>query len=130
MPVNKKTLKNDIILVSVILLLAVIIFAVFKITMKNGDYVVVSVSGVEEMRFSLYENREVEIISGQNGEYTNILVIEDNKAYMLQADCPDGICVEHKAISKTGETIVCLPHKVVISIEAGETSVSEPDIVI
>ena len=37
---------------------------------------------------------------------------------MKEADCPDQICRKHKAIDKSGETIVCLPHKVVIEVEA------------
>ena len=35
---------------------------------------------------------------------------------MMQSSCPDLICVRHKAVSETGETIVCLPHKLVIEI--------------
>ena len=39
---------------------------------------------------------------------------------MKEADCPDQICVRHKAISKSGESIVCLPHKVVVEISSEE----------
>lgn len=45
-----------------------------------------------------------------------ILVISDGKADMESADCPNQICVHHGAISHTGETIVCLPNRVVIEI--------------
>jgi hypothetical protein len=45
-----------------------------------------------------------------------ILVISDGKADMESADCPNQICVHHSAISHTGETIVCLPNRVVIEI--------------
>ena len=38
---------------------------------------------------------------------------------MLEANCPDEICVHHKPISKNGETIVCLPNKVVVVIKNG-----------
>jgi hypothetical protein len=48
------------------------------------------------------------------------LVIKDGKAFIQNADCPDKICAEHKPISKTGETIVCLPHKLVIEITENE----------
>ena len=40
---------------------------------------------------------------------------------MIEADCPDQICVNHLAISRDGESIICLPNKVVIAIEAGDT---------
>ena len=41
---------------------------------------------------------------------------------MLEADCPDQYCVEHAAIDKVNETIVCLPHKVVLEITEGEAA--------
>ena len=36
---------------------------------------------------------------------------------MIEADCPDKLCVHQKAIERTNETIVCLPHKVVVEIQ-------------
>ena len=45
---------------------------------------------------------------------------------MSKADCPDQICRNHAAISQTGETIVCLPHKAVIEITS-ETGTTELD---
>ncbi len=39
---------------------------------------------------------------------------------METARCPDQICVRHKAISRNGENIICLPYKIVVSIEEGE----------
>jgi len=40
---------------------------------------------------------------------------------MLEADCRDGICVDHTPISLNGETIICLPHRLVIEIDGGES---------
>ena len=57
------------------------------------------------------------------------MVIEDNKAFMKDANCPDKICEGHSKISYKGETIVCLPHKVVIEIVT-EDSENELDVVI
>ncbi|MCR4991648.1 MAG: NusG domain II-containing protein [Lachnospiraceae bacterium] len=45
-----------------------------------------------------------------------ILILSDGKANMESADCPNQICVHHSAISHTGETIVCLPNRVVIEV--------------
>jgi len=47
----------------------------------------------------------------------NVLVIENGEASIKSATCPDKICVSHRKISKSGETIVCLPNKVVVEIE-------------
>ena len=45
-----------------------------------------------------------------------IMVIENGEVYMESADCPNQICVHHSAISHNGETIVCLPNRVIIEV--------------
>ncbi len=112
---------NDLLLVGAILILAVVLFAVFLLTMSDGDKVTVSVNGESEYVYSLSEDVETTIITGADKEQTNVLVIKDGKAFVKSASCPDKICVGHRAISKDGETIVCLPHKVVISIESTDS---------
>ena len=41
---------------------------------------------------------------------------------MIEADCPDHLCLKQKAVDSTGGTIVCLPNKVVIEGEKGSSS--------
>ena len=67
--------------------------------------------------YSLQKDQKVEIKT-ENGY--NILVIEDGKAYVKDASCPDGICSSHRPIKHTGASIICLPNKVVVSIENNE----------
>ena len=58
------------------------------------------------------------------------LLLENEKNFMLtmkKADCKDQICADHKAIEKSGETIVCLPHKVVIEIRSEDGKEQELD---
>lgn len=105
--------KNDIILAVSILGLSAVCFAIFLLTMKNGKYVSVSVDGREVFKESINASIEKTITTGAE---ENVLVISDGKAYVKSATCPDKICVGHRKISKTGESIVCLPHKVVVSI--------------
>ncbi|MGV8907299.1 MAG: NusG domain II-containing protein [Acetobacterium sp.] len=50
----------------------------------------------------------------------NTLVISDGQARMTVADCPDQICVKARGISAPGETIVCLPHKLIAEIVTGD----------
>ena len=124
MKITKKT-KNDIILVAVILLIAAAGLLVANLTKHEGNTVLVKIDGEVTQSYSLSENRTVDIITGNNDEFLNILVIEDGKAYMSDADCPDKICKEHRPISYSGETIVCLPHRIVIEITAEN---SAPDL--
>ncbi|MBR2190861.1 MAG: NusG domain II-containing protein [Eubacterium sp.] len=50
----------------------------------------------------------------------NLLIIKNERARILDADCPNKICVDKGYISKNGESIICLPHKVVVTIESSE----------
>lgn len=107
--------KNDFLLIAVLLLLAVAGFALFTATQTDGDVAVLTVDGKETARFPLTADTEY-VIETENG--FNVLVIANGEAFVSAADCPDGICAAHRPISSVGETVVCLPHKVVISIEA------------
>ena len=90
---------------------------------SKGDSVTVTVDGKFYASYSLSEDRRVEIVT-ENGY--NILIIKGGEAYVESASCPDGICVGHRPISLSGESIICLPNKVVI---ATENSGDGPDII-
>lgn len=47
---------------------------------------------------------------------TNLLVIQDGKVWISEANCPNQDCVKMGKISMNGELLVCLPHKVTVSI--------------
>ena len=118
---NKK--KNDLILIGVLLMVALAAYFCISFfqgaSTKNG-VAVVTIDDAEYGRFPLVVDTE-ERIELPDGSY-NLLVIQDGKADVTEASCPDGICVNHRAISKQGQSIVCLPNKVVVEIENGEES--------
>ena len=41
---------------------------------------------------------------------------------MIDANCPDKLCVKQKSISKNNENIICLPNKVIVEVESEENS--------
>ena len=114
---DKKT-RNDIILGIAVIILAAGIWLATELLKKDGDFAVVTVNGIETARYSLSENTEIRLES-ENGGY-NILVIKDGKADITEASCPDHVCVDQRAISRTGEAITCLPNKTVITIDGEE----------
>ena len=118
--------RNDIILAVILLLVSVAGFLLYKSLQTEGDFVVVSVDNVTVARFSLSEDTEYKI-NGVSG--CNTLVIKDGKADITLADCPDGICANHAPVSKVGDAIVCLPHRVVVKIVSGKNSQEEIDMV-
>lgn len=116
-PLEKKH-RNDIILAAVLLLAALAAFAVIQLTKKSGGYAVVVQEGKEIASYPLSEDISVTFQSS-NGGY-NTLVIKEGKADVTEADCPDKLCVNQNSISFNGETIVCLPNKLVVKIVSGE----------
>lgn len=113
--------KNDRIFLCVVFLVLAAAAAVFYLTQGNhGAQVKVTVDGDLYGTYSLNENQEIRI--QKDGVITNVLVIKDGTADITEADCPDRLCVHQRAISKTKETIVCLPNKVVVEVAGSEES--------
>jgi len=121
--------RNDVIFIVVLLFVVSALGLCFYLFRGEGDSVVVTVDGKEFGRYSLTEDITVEIRTGAQNEELNLLVIKDGQAYVETATCPDGICAGHKPISREGESIVCLPHKVVITVYTTEEK-DAPDIVV
>ena len=106
--------KGDIVLSAFFVLLAVglLIFAFYFKT--SGKKAVVSVDGKIYGEYFLNENQTIEIAT-EKGK--NTLTIKNGKIEVTAADCPDGYCVDHVAVDSVGETIVCLPHRVIVEIK-------------
>lgn len=118
--------KNDIFLIGALLLIGVVLFLGYRIFYSQaGASVEIMVDGKVYENLSLDKNQELEIPSEDGGK--NILTIQDGYADMTEANCPDGLCVKQAKISHRGETIVCLPHKVVVKV-LDDTQDSAPEV--
>ena len=124
---NNKFKKVDYIIIAFVAVVAVAIVAIYFFASKQGDYVSVKVSGKEVATFKLGENTEY-VIQGYNNGH-NTLVIKNNQAYIKYANCPDKLCKKQGHISKVGESLICLPNKVVVQIES-ENNKPEVDAVV
>ena len=105
--------KADIFLAGGALALAggVYLFYSAGVVAGGGDYVIFVVKWGAFRPFNENDSIRIETPQGYN-----IVAVEDGTVMVTDADCRDQICVEHKKISRTGETIVCLPHKLVVEI--------------
>ncbi len=79
----------------------------------------VKVAGETKAIYLISEDREVTL--EEIGE--NTFEIKGGVVEMVHADCPDQYCVHHRPISKNGESIICLPNQVVLTIRGGEEQV-------
>ncbi len=53
-------------------------------------------------------------ITGSIGEI--VLIIEDEKVYILESDCNEKICVQSGTIEKQGQWLACLPNRFFVTI--------------
>lgn len=107
--------KFDIFLiVSVIVVAAILYVSGIFAPKDNGKTAVIYIDNNEYARLPLDEDT-VTTVETEKG--FNVVEIKDGYADCIEADCRDSLCVNQKAISKVNETIVCLPHKMIIEIE-------------
>lgn len=122
---DKQKIKYDITLLLMLLLTAFAMRAVWGILGRGDAHVVtVSQNGREIARYSLLEDITVTIPCKEDGEEVgyNLLMVSGGKAFLSDADCPDRLCVSQRPISKKGDSIICLPHKLVITIDSDKES--------
>ena len=111
-----KAYKNDLLLILAVLLLAGGVWAALRLTRRAGGSVRVTVDGVEVASLPLDRDQSF-VWEGEAGK--NTLVIKNGAARMEFADCPDGLCIRQGEIRNTGESIICLPHRLVATVTEG-----------
>lgn len=109
--------KHDLLLAAGLLLLAGILY-LFLRPGGGGAWAVVTVDGEETARYELSRDQTVTI---GDADY-NVLVISHGAAEIVEANCGDHTCIRMGKISRKGEVIVCLPHRLIVRIEGGGTS--------
>lgn len=109
-------LRNDILFIAVLLLLCVVAILYLFVFRSSGNTVKVTFDGKLYGIYSLSQNTTVDITPDKSDHQLNRLVIKDGKAYIETASCPDGICVAHRPVFRDGESIVCLPNRVVVTV--------------
>lgn len=101
--------KGDIVIIAAALILAVLSAVLIGVFSASGKTVTVKQDNKVVYEGSLFEDKTVKLDG-------NTAVIEDGKVRMKSADCKNHYCIKQGEISKTGESIVCLPNKVIIEI--------------
>ncbi len=115
--------KADIVLFVVLVLLGAAA-SVFALTGGSGsDTVVIKVDGEVYGSYPITEDREITV--EQNG-HINKITIKDGTVQMTEASCHNQVCVEQGRISRANQSIVCLPNRVIVTIEGEE---AETDVI-
>ena len=112
-----KKLRYDLLLILGLLLAAAVMYLALR-PGGQGAWAGGAVDGPEVGRFPLSE--DVTVTIGE--EDYNVLQIADGQAAVIEANCGDHTCVRTGAVSREGETIVCLPHRLIVEIRGGDGS--------
>lgn len=119
--------KNDILLIAAIILCAGLVFLGILIFRKPGAYVCVRVDDTEVLRMPLDTDYYRESIECGSGHY-NVIEIREGSVSVTEASCPDKVCIHQGRISTAGQNIICLPNRLIVTIEGGDTA-HQPDAV-
>ena len=98
------------------IILLIVLFVAIIFLKPIAVQCVVYVDGTERYRYPL--NEDLVVMIPTEDDHYNILEIKDGKANVAQADCANQICVHTAPISKVGDSIICLPHKLSIILES------------
>ena len=108
--------KADIILAVFLIISGLALSYVLSFGRSAGDMLEISCNGEPFGSYPLSENREITVA---RGDHINKITIEDGKVSMSFSDCSGQDCIHQGSISESGESIICLPNRVVLEISGG-----------
>ncbi len=107
-------------IVSALLLLAAALFVFhFAAPKPTGAVAKITVNNQTVKTLPLSQNSTYTV---ETDDGYNVVVVENGRVFVREADCKNQICVKSRAISRPGESIVCLPHKMTVSVVDDEAS--------
>lgn len=109
--------KADIFLFAALVLTGALLSAWSFSSGVSGQKAVITVDGKLYGSYSLAEDRTVEI---RQKNHLNKITIKDGSVQMSYSDCRNQICVGDGSISRTNQSLVCLPNRVMVEITGGE----------
>ena len=119
--------KKDFILIFVVSLIIAGAFGVnFFVYIKNVDGIGIYMDNKIYKTYDINDKEEIKI---KSKEGYNIVKIHDKGVEIIEASCPDKVCIHQGFITKSSESIVCLPNKVHIKITTEDNHESEEDVI-
>ncbi|MCM1183629.1 MAG: NusG domain II-containing protein [Roseburia sp.] len=112
--------KKDGILIACVIVIAAVL-ALLR-PRDAGKRLRITIDGAVYGEYMLSEDQTIELYSKWG---YNQVIIREGAAYMASADCPDRYCVAHEPISKGGQAIICLPHRLVAEVLAAENGMAD-----
>lgn len=121
--------KWDIIIIVALMIISFLPEVILVMILGKGydnTYAEVTIAGELYKNIPLSEHKGEETIEVKTKTGVNIIKVSDDKISIVEADCPDKVCMKPGFIHKPGESLVCLPNRLMIQIKGN----SEEDIII
>lgn len=109
--------KADVILAAALIVIGLAMSWFFSFGQTAGSELVITRAGKVFGTYPLSEDRTIEV---KQDSHINKITIKNGQVSMSFSDCHGQDCVQQHAISQTGESIVCLPNKVMLEIRGGK----------
>jgi hypothetical protein len=120
--------RGDVILIVLLISLSFIPELVFSvIANKNykGTYIEITIEGKLYKKINLSEHSGEEEFNIKTENGYNLIKIKDQSVAIIEADCPDKICERPGFISKPGQSLVCLPHKLMVEVKGYDNKIGD-----
>ena len=111
------TKKRDIVLAAVLLILGITGVLIVKYGLKSGNTADIYIDDKLVQTIDMSVDDEYTF---QTDKGSNTVEVRNCAVSMKSADCPDKVCVRMGTKNRNGETITCLPHKLVIEVHGGQ----------
>ncbi len=105
-----------VLLAGVVAAAALLFFLMPHWVLSGGDAIEIIVDGKMVGRYSLHEDRTIEV-PGDLGKTT--VRIKQGRAGITDSPCPHKICVRMGTVGREGGMVVCVPNKVVVKVGKG-----------
>ncbi|HPF88803.1 MAG TPA: NusG domain II-containing protein [Candidatus Limiplasma sp.] len=127
--------RRDFIILAIVLVASLVLFLLRPKAIVDGTetaYLHISVPGQTDQWIPLTEEREIRI-EQDNGDY-NVVEIFPGGFRMVESNCPNQDCIKQGDVTVDnigdrvlGNEIICLPHKLVLSLETEAGTAQEND---
>ena len=107
--------RLDIVLIAFLLVISLSFLLITLLNKKEGAVALVEVDGIAVGHYPLSADG-VFVLNGG----TNVLIIEGGTARLVESHCPDRTCELTGRIRYVGQTIVCLPNRLSVTV-TGDT---------
>lgn len=112
--------RRDILFIVILIVLIVSLFLVRKCIYNSEEQnVEITQDGVILYVLSINENQTITL---DNEFGYNVIQIKDGKVYMETSDCNGQDCIRQGRIDREGASVICLPHKLMISVRGGNNA--------